>query len=144
MADYEISNARVRAALLSAKRGAATQILLERALGQGLLRKMQGAPANLVEIYRGLGGADDGVIAMLESDLGTEFEKLPVGPGVEAAQRAAASNEVIAALKGEKGGGASGGKSVTALTALAREEDQAIHTLAALGGDAFEREIERG
>lgn len=124
----------VLVALRSAQAGANTQVLLERTLGKALLERMADRTANLTDIYKGLGGTDPGVIAMFDSGLSAEFQKLPLGPGIQVAQKAAVSNSVHAAVKGDQG---SSKRVALENTPLVDVEGQALHTLAELGGKEF-------
>ena len=111
------------------KKGEEQQALLERTLGRGLLEKMTGRACSLSSCYKTLGGADPGVLSMLEGELDDEFQRLPVGPGVEVARKRALSSDAVVAA---------GAKNASLdSNVLATYEGQALKTLADLGGDEF-------
>ena len=104
------------------------QALLERTLGRALLAKLQGHPADLVETYQGLGGADPVVLEVLQG-ANARFQTLPVQKGIDTVRKTTLSPKV---------GSAAGKKSVSLKgNVLTQVEGTAVHTLAVLGGPEF-------
>lgn len=116
-------------ALQSIQRGELEQQVLERALGKALLLKMAGKEVDLLEVYKGLGGGDPVISAVLEGKVNEAFKELDVLPGIQAARESALSERINSAAKG-KGQDLEGNM----LTTL---PGQALNTLAELGGAEF-------
>jgi len=132
MANFDNDDERIRSALATARAGKLAEDQLERTLGRALLQRMTGQSANLSEIFRRLGGTDEGVLAMFDAGLNDVFQTLPLDGAIERAREAALSDPVRTAVTSQAA------KNVqAALTPLVREEDQALHTLAGLAGDEF-------
>ena len=111
------------------RKGEDEQERVERALGRALIKKVGGTACSLVSCYEEIGGKDPGVLTMLQGELDNQFQKMPVGPGADAATKAALSADIVVAA-GEKSVALEG-------NSLATLDGQALKTLADLGGQEF-------